>query len=328
MKIALLGLSYTHPFSYSQILRDLGHEVAFVWDDQPARLASYVERFGARPVGSIGDVPLDAIDGVIATSPFPDRVDNACHFLRREKPVYMSKPMATTHAQLDQLADTVAKSSAPLLATSVLRFAPVIRTLRGLLRAGKVGRLDYVRAISSHFINHFVDLPAPDNWQDDPLAGGGTIVSMGIHAVEMLASLVGADFESVYCTSAKPIHNNSLSEDMAVIVIRWRNGLVGVADVACGVKTENFGVELYGDENILKCSLPKADVQTAQGAAVGDVDLWVELGYRETMAQFVRMIETGVSPIPFAESEKIARLLLDARESAAVGHPVVYGYTE
>ena len=55
----------------------------------------------------------------------------------------------------------------------------------------------------------------------------------------------------------------------------------------------------------------------AQGERLGDVDHWNELGYSETIAQFVKMIETGRSPILFEDSDRIARLLLAARESAA-----------
>ena len=52
MKIAVVGLAFSHPYSYTQILGRMGHTVSHVWDDDPARLAEFATRFGATPVSS------------------------------------------------------------------------------------------------------------------------------------------------------------------------------------------------------------------------------------------------------------------------------------
>jgi predicted dehydrogenase len=163
----------------------------------------------------------------------------------------------------------------------------------------------------------------PGIWQDDPLRGGGTIINMGIHALEMLSVLVGPRIGMVWCRAGKRVHQRSLSEDTALIVLEWKDGLAGVVEIPCGVKGESFGVELFGSEALLGCSIPKGDVRDASGAALGDVDPLREFGYVGTMRAFIEMCRSRVMPVDPEETGTLARALLAARESAASGLPVI-----
>src|SRR5512136_684092 len=107
MRFAVIGLAFTHPYAYTELLQRTGHQVVWVWDDLPERLADFVARYGATPAGSLADIPAGELDGVIVTGRFPERVDHAVHFLERGLPVYASKPMATSAAQLERLEETV-----------------------------------------------------------------------------------------------------------------------------------------------------------------------------------------------------------------------------
>ena len=53
MKFAVVGLAYSHPYSYVRILLRDGHSVAYAWDDDPVRLQEFAGQFGAVPVGSV-----------------------------------------------------------------------------------------------------------------------------------------------------------------------------------------------------------------------------------------------------------------------------------
>jgi len=298
----------------------MGHRVTHVWDDVPDRLEEFAARFGVIPVASPEAIPTDGIDGVIATGRFPERVDHALTFIERSVPVYSSKPMATSAAQLEKLVSAVRRTDTPFLSTSVLRYAPALRSLRGHLEEGQLGTLVSVRAVSAHDVSMY--MKEPSIWQDDPQRGGGTIITMGVHALEMLVVLVGPRIHSVWCRAGRRVHTQSLSEDVALLTLEWEDGLLGTADIPCGVNTEYFGVEVYGSKTALKCSIPKADVQDLLGAAVGHVDAWEEFGYTGTIAAFLEMCRTRTMPVPIEESEAIAWVLLAARASAASEKPV------
>lgn len=314
MNIAYVGLAYSHPFVYRQILERAGHRSVAVWDADPVAMAEFAGLSGATPVAAIEDIPVAGLDGAILTGQLPERIDHAIHFLEQGVPVYTGKPMATTTADLDRLAATVRRTGVPLMTTSVLRFAPALAGLRRHLAAGTLGQVVAVRVVSAHRIDRYLE--EPHVWQDDPARGGGTLLSMGVHALELLAALFGADFASVACRTDRRFHTASLSEDVALMTLAWASGLLGSAEVVGGVNAEYYGIEVYGSENVIRAFLPKRDVEDFRGAALGDPDPWVEFGYEGTMAAFVEMCQTRQMPIPLAESEAITRTLIAARRAA------------
>ncbi len=320
MKIAVVGLAFSHPYTYTQILKRMGHQVSHVWDDDPTRLAEFAARFGAAPVPSSEAVPPGGVDGVIVTGRLPERIDDALLFVERGTPVYLGKPMVANASQLIRLGAALRRTGTPLLTTSVLRYAPALRSLRRHLDQERPGTLVAVHGLSGHSIDLY--MKEPNVWQDDPARGGGTLITMGVHALEMLCALVGYRIRSVSCRTGRRLHARSLSEDIAVLTLEWADGLLGTVDVVGGVSGEFYGVEVYGSDAVLRASIPKGDVRDHRGAAIGDADPWEEFGYAGTMDAFMEMCRTREMPVPLEESEAIMRTLLAARMSAASGQPV------
>ncbi len=323
MKFAVVGLAYSHPYTYTQILQRTGHTITHVWDDVPERLEEFSVKFGVPAVPDARDIPVAELDGIICTHRLPERIDQAVTFLEKGIPTYTSKPAATSPAQLEKITSAVRRTGTPWFSTSVLRYAPALLALKSHLEKGKAGSLIQVRATSCHYISHYME--EPGLWQDDPRRGGGSIINMGIHALEMLSVLVGPRVRRIWCQAGRRFHAESLSEDAAVIGLEWEDGLPGMIEVPCGVKGESFGAEVFGREAILKFSIPKGDIQEASGAALGDADPWVEFGYAGTMAAFVEMCRTRRMPVPLEETERLAKVLIAARESARTGQPVEIG---
>jgi predicted dehydrogenase len=323
MTFAVIGLAFSHPYTYTQVLHRMGHRVAHAWDDDATRLAEFAARHGAAPLPAPDAIPARGIDGVIVTGRLPERIDHAVALMERGVPVYLGKPMVARPEQLQRLGEALRRTGMPLLSTSVLRFAPAIRALRRRLSEGRVGTLVAVRATSAHGIDMY--LGEPHVWQDDPARGGGTLVTMGVHALDMLSALVGTQITRVFCQTGRRHHVRSLSEDVALLTLEWADGLLGTVEIIGGISGESYGVEVFGSGATLRVAIPKEDVLDHRGGAVGDVDPWEEAGYVATMAAFVEMCRTRVMPVPFAESEAVMRVLLAARRSAASGQPVRVG---
>jgi predicted dehydrogenase len=315
MRIAVIGLSYTHPYTYTKILQRMGHEVVHVWDDDPARLAEFSQQFGVPPLASPYDVPEGAVDGLILTARLPERIDHVLHYLQLGIPIYSGKPMAGQEHLIDQVVAAVHVTGTPLFTTSVLRYAPVLQALREHLRQGGMGTLVSVRSVAAHKIQSYMQ--EPNIWQDDPARGGGTVITMGVHALELLSALVGPPSRVAGAVMAKRYYQESLSEDVALMTLQWDDGLVGTVEVIGGVAVECYGIELFGSERVLRASIPKGDILDHRGAAVGAADSWLEFGYIGTMNAFLEMCRSRTMPIPIEESAAIARILFQARHAAA-----------
>jgi predicted dehydrogenase len=314
LRIAVVGLAHSHPYSYTKILQNAGHEVAYVWDDDAERLARFARDYGATPLDHSSAIPRNEVDGVIVASRLPERIDHVIGCLEMGLPVYSGKPMATGEAQIARLSAAVQRTETPLLATSVLRYAPALQQLRAYVQSGVLGTLVSIRAVAAHAIKNY--MAEPHVWQDDPARGGGTLLSMGVHALEMLSTVVGSDFDTVYCRTGKRFHQESLSEDVALLTLAWQNGLLGTVEIVGGVSGEYYGVEIFGSEKVVHVSLPSGTIQDHRGGSIGDVDPYVEFGYVGTIAAFLEMCETRTMPVPLEESVAIARNLLAARASA------------
>jgi predicted dehydrogenase len=320
MKIAVVGLAFSHPYAYSQILRRMGHHVSHVWDDDPTRLAGFAAQFGAVPIAGPEAVPAGGVDGIIVTGRLPERIEHALLFIDRGTPVYLGKPMVANALQLSRLGAALRRTGTPFLTTSVLRYAPALCSLRRHVEQGRLGTLVAVHGLSGHSIDLY--MKEPNVWQDDPARGGGTLITMGVHALEMLSALVGSRIRMVSCRTGRRLHTGSLSEDIAVLTLEWADGLLGTVDIVGGVSGEFYGVEVYGSQTVLRASIPKGDVRDHRGGAVGDADPWEEFGYAGTMTAFIEMCRTREMPVPLEESEAIMRALLAAQMSARSGQPV------
>jgi predicted dehydrogenase len=188
LRVAFAGLAHSHPHTDAMNARALGAEVVGVHDADAAAGSAFAARFGGSAVGTVAELAGLRPDLVIAT-PLPHEVD---HFLLAlgagVAPVFVNKVIAATGEQLAEVERAVSTSSVPVGTSSVLRFAPAVVAL-----AAEVA-LDEVLGIRVHAQHDNAAFQLADrSWQDDPQRGGGTLVTVGVHAWEMLdAVLPGA----------------------------------------------------------------------------------------------------------------------------------------
>ena len=65
------------------------------------------------------------------------------------------------------------------------------------------------------------------SWAQDPIKGGGQILSQGCHVVDMMFFLAGAEPESVYATGGVFHHDSPKVIDTINAAVRYKNGSVG-----------------------------------------------------------------------------------------------------
>lgn len=295
MRIAIAGLASSHPFTDARLLSRREDAELVVFDDEPQRLARFREQHPAARVASDLDGLLAAApDGVVLTVPTPSIAPALQRFLEHDLPVFVNKPAAATAAQL-QAIDTVArKAPHRVLSTSVLRFAPALKTLD--VKAEDV--------IAAHVtIRHDVGLWARGHnpWQDDPAVGGGMLVTMGVHGVELLISRFGPDVELAAAVTAKRHYPQLVSEDSAVLALRWADGLPATVAFVGASQTESYELILHtaaGEHRV-----------TLEGGAEPEA----ALGYRGTLNAFLAMVGGAPSPVPWEETHAVLSILVAAR---------------
>ncbi|NUT37508.1 MAG: hypothetical protein HOV79_31065 [Hamadaea sp.] len=310
--IAFAGLATSHPYTDARSLA--GHGDLAVWEPDRQRLDRFrAEHPDAEVFGDLAGLLAAKPDGVVLTVPTPQVATALSAVLDRDLPCFVNKPAAATAAQLAALDPVVSRASHRVLSSSVLRFAPAFVEFAAACDPADVVA---VRATVRHSVRPWAEGLNP--WQDDPEQGGGTLVMMGIHGVELLVALLGAQVAVAGAAAATRRYAALQSEDTAVLALRWSaategSGGGGPADGPVGGGPIGT-VEVVG---VTDGEAYEVTVQTAAGSRSvtlsGGADAETALGYRGTIEAFLRMIGGEPSPVPWTETRAVLATLAAAR---------------
>ncbi|GAA3732073.1 hypothetical protein GCM10022239_05770 [Leifsonia bigeumensis] len=305
LTIGFIGLATSHPFADAATIISRHPDAAVqVWEPEADRLAVFLDRF---PTASAHDGLAGVIDSgpdgaIISTRP-PEIAAAVSALADHEIPVFINKPAAATLEQLADVDAQVRPIAERVLSTSVLRFAEPVQSLAARI---DLDRVLTARATVRHDVARW--LAGSTDWQDDVRVGGGAIVTIGIHGMELLVTLLGARFE-IESTMSGIRHLEGLkSEDTAVIGVRWSNGVLGTIEVIGATEEERYSVALEtldGTETIELRS--------------GGQD---PFGYERTIEHFLGMVDAGrrglpiVSPVAWEHTHAILEGIVTASSRA------------
>lgn len=109
--------------------------------------------------------------------------------------VVCEKPMALDGSEIARLAERSRRSSKLTLIDHQLRFLPTFRAIGDTLRGGRIGRPYYARV--EFFTPRLVEPGVTWRWWFDPDKGGGMLVAMGSHLVDLMQYWFGDEVADV-----------------------------------------------------------------------------------------------------------------------------------
>lgn len=146
---------------------------------------------------------------------------------RAGKAVLCTKPLARTAAEAKRMLDLVEAAGVFAGYLEDLVYPP--KTLRALqsVRNGALGKVLWARSRETH--------PGPhsDWFWNKELSGGGAIVDMGCHCIEISRNFIGKEIRpvEVICWADTQVHPIE-AEDSAVGMVRYANGAIGQFEVS------------------------------------------------------------------------------------------------
>jgi len=223
-----------------------------VVDPSPAATAVAVQA-GVPLYRSIEELlAQDRPDGVLLATPNQLHVPQALQCLEAELPILVEKPIATTVAEGQRLADAVERTGARVLIGHHRAHSPIMAKARQVVDSGQLGRLVAVMGSATFFKpdHYFADGP----WRAQP--GGGPILINMIHEVHNLRMLCG-EIVAVQAFKSNATRGFAV-EDTVAINLRFANGALGsfmLSDTAACARSweqtaqENKAYPSYGDED-------------------------------------------------------------------------------
>jgi len=145
-RIAQFGVGYWGPNLLRNLASNPRCELACVVDPSPQRREFVSKNYpGLQTAGSPDDVITSpGIDAVVISTPAATHFDIAMRCLRAGKHVLVEKPLATSVAEVDQIAALAGEQGLVAMAAHTFLFNDAVRYLKGLIDSGELGDIRYI----------------------------------------------------------------------------------------------------------------------------------------------------------------------------------------
>ena len=201
------------------------------------------------------------IDIVSITTPNLLHAPLALAALAAGKHCFCEKPLSTTLE--DAVRMTAAAEAAGVVTQVGFNYIknPMLALARDMIAAGELGRITSFRG--QHAEGYMSDPETPWTWRLAPQDGGGALMDLGSHIINMARFLVGpietlcADIETV--VSSRPVaagaaeHRAVEVDDQARLLVRFARGCSGTIEASWTStgRTMQLGFEIVGEKGTL-----------------------------------------------------------------------------
>lgn len=254
------------------------------------------------------------VDAVVVVTPPGLNRDICLAAARSGKSLLIEKPMALAVAEGIEMVRAVRASGVTLMTAQTLRFTPVLARLRE--RLAVVGPLEYLS------LTMRVELP-PHRWLGDPAqAGGGVLLEIGIHLLDLIRFLTGE--EAIEAAADLSRRHTSRVEDVALARFRLVSGLPCYVDVSRVSGGRLCRVEAVGRTGQLIADVDRSLLARIEGRAIVETE---PVPDRPTvvavLGAFVRSLLTG-HPVPVSGEDGLRAVAMAEAcyRAAREGRPV------
>lgn len=213
-----------------------------------ARAEDFARRHGVPRVHATADqlIADPEVAAVYIASPPSTHMDLALRVAAADKPCLVEKPMAMNHAECTRMVDAFRERRIPLWVAFYRRALPRFLEVRALLRSGAIGR-----PTSAHVLvkEPLADEQKRQDWRFDPAVGGGLLLDLGSHCVDLLDFFLGpvADVRG-FSTHTAGVYATA---DVTSMACRFGDGASGTADFNFNADEKADSIEIVGTEGRL-----------------------------------------------------------------------------
>lgn len=269
------------------------------------------QEFGAKPVSSVTELLAQDLEAVYVATPADAHYEQATECARAGKHVLCEKPLGMTVQEAEQMLSTFRDAGLQLGTGLMMRFHSQHAAALKMVQEGRLGAPTYGRAQLSCWYP-----PMENAWRQDPAqGGGGSLIDMGGHCIDLLEMFFGP-VVGVNCFTNRTVHSYE-SEDSAVAMLRFANGALGTVDAFFCIPDEASKnvLELYGSKGSI---LAKGTIGQGEAGSMTAFLQGEDSGYAASQDR----AEGGGMPIA-PEPVNMYRAEIEAFSQAILeGHPV------
>ena len=207
-RLGFLGVGWIGRNRMEALARDGLAQVAAVADPRAEALAAAAEVAPeAGRAGSLEELLEQDLDGIVIATPSALHADQAAAALERGLAVFCQKPLARDAEETQRVLEA-ARTADRLLAVDLsYRHVEALRAAHEQLASGAIGQLHTIDLV-------FHNAYGPDKpWFTDPeLAGGGCLIDLGTHLVDLALWLTSGKAVGVETARTLSLHGHAVED--------------------------------------------------------------------------------------------------------------------
>lgn len=227
--IGIVGSGMISAFHAKAIADMRNARLVAIFSRSPEKAQTFAAAHGCQAFSNYDQfLKCEGLDIVAITTPSGRHLEPAAAAARAGKHVLCEKPLDVSLERTDEMIRVCAENKVGLSGIFPRRFNGAVEAVKGAVDAGRLGKLTLASACIKWFRTQaYYD---SDIWRRTwELSGGGTLMNQSIHTIDMLLHLAG-DVEAV-CAFADTVgHANIEIEDVAVVILKFKNGAVGTIE--------------------------------------------------------------------------------------------------
>ncbi|OFI05786.1 scyllo-inositol 2-dehydrogenase [Clostridium acetireducens DSM 10703] len=189
--------------------------------------------------------------------------DIAVYCMNKGKHVICEKPMALSIEDADRMIKCSRDNNVKLCVSHQNRFNKPIQQLREAVEEGRFGRLvnGTARILWNRNMGYYTQAPWRGTWKLD----GGTLMNQCIHNIDLLQWMMGGEIDTVYAQCDTFLRDIE-AEDFGAIIIRFKNGSIGMVEGSACVYPKNLEetLSIFGEKGAVCIG----------GLAVNKIETW------------------------------------------------------
>jgi UDP-N-acetyl-2-amino-2-deoxyglucuronate dehydrogenase len=203
-----------------------------------------------------------AVDAIVVLTESGNHAKHVIELAKYGKHIIVEKPMALTLDDADAMIRACDESGVKLFVVKQNRFNVPVAKLREALEQNRFGKLvmGTIRVRWCRDQGYYDQ----DAWRGTWALDGGVLTNQASHHVDLLEWMMG-DVESVFAKSTTALVDIE-AEDTAVVVLKFRNGALGVIEATTAVRPKDLegSISILGETGTVEIG----------GFAVNKMKVW------------------------------------------------------
>lgn len=212
-----------------------------------SKAESFAAEFGAEKwTAKWQDLVIDeAINSVYVATPVYLHAEQTIAAAEAGKHVLCEKPMALNASECRKMIDASAANGVKLGIAYYRHLFPPVNRIKEIIESGEIGQIVHIQA--NNFENFNLPPGAPRYWfLQKELAGGGPMMDMGCHRIEIFTNLLGP-VQKTDSFLDNVVYKREV-EDTATVHFEFENGATAVLVSSHGVFEPRDTLDIFGNK--------------------------------------------------------------------------------